>query len=314
MLHNVRAFVGVFLLCLGGCATPPQTSIVLNLPSETLPRHVELSEVPFFSQQAYQCGPASLAMVLSAVGEAVTPEILKPELYLPDEHGSLQVEMLATARRHSVLPYKLSPSLENLMRELDAGNPVIVLQNLAFSWYPVWHYAVVIGYDIDQAEIILRSGHESREILPMRTFEYTWARSDYWAMVLMPSGKLPVTADPISFISELSALERLSGPEHVHPSYFAALVRWPSNLAVQIGSGNNAYRLHRLDQAEAIFRLASKDHPESVAAFNNLAQTLEDQGRLDEALQAARHAVSLDGALAPTAKQTLGDIERHLGR
>jgi tetratricopeptide (TPR) repeat protein len=312
LIRNARCLVGVFLLCLGACATPPQTRLMLASPPASLPRHAELAEVPYFAQDAYQCGPASLAMTLSAAGIAVTPEILKPELYLPDLHGSLQVEMLAASRRHGAVAYQLAPELNDVLREVSAGTPVVVLQNLAFAWYPVWHYAVVVGYDLDNAEIILRSGPEKRQVLPMRTFEYTWARSGYWAMVALPPGKIPETAEENSFIAAASALEKIGDPERVQQTYLAALERWPGNLSAQIGIGNTAYKLHDLVRAESAFRQAAQDHPDSVAALNNLAQTLADQARYQEALEAARQADSLGGPLAQTAQATLADIERKM--
>jgi hypothetical protein len=307
---NARWLVGVFLLCLGACATPPQTRMMLGSPPSSLPRHTELTDVPYFAQDAYQCGPASLAMSLNAVGYSVTPEALKPELYLPDRHGSLQVEMLAAARRNGAVAYQLAPELNDVLHEIAAGTPVVVLQNLAFSWYPDWHYAVVIGYDINQAQIILHSGPEKRQVLPMRTFEYTWARSGYWAMVALPPGKIPVTAEANAYIAAVSAFERVNGSGQAQKAYVAALNRWPGNLSAQIGAGNAAYQLHDLARAEAAFRQAAHDHPGSVAAFNNLAQTLSDQARYQEALEAAQRAVSLGGPLAETAQQTLADIER----
>jgi hypothetical protein len=313
-IRNARFLVGVFLLCLVACANTPQTHLVLGSPSVSLPRHTELTEVPFFAQEAFQCGPASLAMSLNAAGIAVTPETLKPELYLPDRHGSLQVEMLAATRRHGATAYQLAPELNDMLREIAAGTPVVVLQNLAFGWYPIWHYAVAIGYDLDRAEIILRSGPEQRQILPMTTFEYTWARSNYWAMVALPPGKIPETAEETSFIAAASALEKTSDPGRAQSTYIAALNRWPGNLAAQIGIGNTAYRLHDLAQAETAFRQAAHDHPDSVAAFNNLAQTLADQARYEEALEAAHRAVSLGGPLAQVAQETLADIERRMKR
>lgn len=309
---NARLLVGVFLLCLGACASPPQMRTLLGSPPVALPKHVELTEIPFFEQEAYQCGPASLAMSLNAAGISATPEMLKPELYVPDQHGSLQVEMLAATRRHGAIAYQLAPSLSDMLREIAAGTPVVVLQNLAFSWYPVWHYAVVIGYDLDRAEIILRSGLEPRQILPMRTFEYTWARSGYWAMATLPPNKIPETADETSFIAAVSALEKMSDTGKALIAYRAALNRWPKNLTAQIGLGNVAYRLHDLDQAEQAFRSATIDHPDSAAAFNNLAQILTEQARYEEALEAANQAVSLGGALAPIAKETLGEIENRM--
>ncbi len=313
-IRNARSLVGVFLLCLGACATPPQTRLMLASPPASLSRHAELTNVPYFAQDAYQCGPASLAMVLNATGFAVTPDTLKPELYLPDRHGSLQVEMLAATRRNGAVAYQLAPDLNDVLREVASGTPVVVLQNLAFSWYPVWHYAVVIGYDLDRAEMILRSGPEQRQRLPMRTFEYTWARSGYWAMVALPPGQIPATAEATSYVAAVSALEKISGPERVQRTYIAALNRWPENLSAQIAVGNNAYQLHDLDRAETAFRQAAHDHPDSVAALNNLAQTLSDLGGYKEALDVARRAVSLGGPLSETAQQTLADIENKLAK
>jgi len=314
LIRNARFLVGVFLLCLGACAAPPQTRLMLGSPPASLPRHAELTEVPYFAQEAFQCGPASLSMSLNAAGITVAPETLKPELYLPDRHGSLQVEMLAATRRHGATAYQLAPELNDILREIAAGTPVVVLQNLAFGWYPVWHYAVAIGYDLDHAEIILRSGPEQRQILPMRTFEYTWARSGYWAMVVLPPGKIPETAEETSFIAAVSAFEKITDPGRAQSTYIAALNRWPGNLSAQIGVGNTAYRLHDLAQAETAFRQAAHDHPDSVAAFNNLAQTLADQTRYEEALEAAHRAVSLGGSLAPVAQETLANIERRMKR
>lgn len=314
LIHDARLLVGVFILCLSACANAPQTRFLLDYTPDNLPGHTELTEVPFFSQEAYQCGPASLAMSLNAAGIVVTPEILKPELYLPDRHGSLQVEMLAATRRHGAIAYQLAPNLNDMLREIAAGTPVVVLQNLAFGWYPIWHYAVVIGYDLDREEIILRSGPEQRQIIPITTFEYTWERSGYWAMVALPPGKIPETAEENSFIAAVSALEKISAPELAQKTYIAALHRWPGNLSAQIGVGNTAYRMKNLAQAEAAFRQAAQDHPDSVAAINNLAQTLADQTRYEEALETARRAVSLGGPLLQTAQETLAEIERKMKR
>lgn len=307
--YNARLLAGVLLLCLGGCASTPQTRAVLDTQNTSLPRHILLDKVPFFAQEDYQCGPAALAMSLSAAGLPATPEALTPQVYLPARQGSLQAEMLAATRRHGAVAYQLEPVLTNVLAEVADGTPVIVLQNLGLNWFAVWHYAVVVGYDLDQAKIILRSGRDRLQLLPMTTFEHTWARSGYWAMVTLPSGRIPATANETSFVSAVSAFERIGDPEHARISYLAALERWPGNLTAQIGVGNTAYKMRQLGEAEKAFRQAVQDHPDSVAALNNLAQTLVDQQRYEEALPIARRAVSLGGALADTAKETLRAIE-----
>src|SRR2546430_4967683 len=134
----------------------PQTAALRETLSPELQGKVELKDVPFFPQSEFQCGPAALATVLNESGVKVTPEDLVPEVYLPERKGSLQIEMLAAPRRHGLVSYQLAPRFEDVLRELSAGNPVIVLQNLGFGGG--WHYAVAVGYDYSYGELILRSG------------------------------------------------------------------------------------------------------------------------------------------------------------
>ena len=54
-----------------------------EMPASDLPRRVRLPSVPFYPQEAYQCGPAALAMVLDWSQANVNPEELTQELYTP---------------------------------------------------------------------------------------------------------------------------------------------------------------------------------------------------------------------------------------
>src|SRR4051812_28732603 len=85
-----------FAIVLSGCAgMAPQTyALEEQRPPDLAPR-VELTEVPFYPQDDYYCGPAALAMALNAAGLNVTPEELVDQVYLPGRKGSLQVEMLS---------------------------------------------------------------------------------------------------------------------------------------------------------------------------------------------------------------------------
>jgi tetratricopeptide (TPR) repeat protein len=307
-----RLVSGVFLVIwLGGCATP-QTQALLKANSSQLPQHVELSEVPFYPQETHQCGPASLAMVLNSAGDNVTPQELISQVYLPGREGSLQVEMLAATRRNGMFAYELAPKLDDVLAEVASGTPVVVLQNLALSWYPIWHYAVVVGYDLPRGEIILRSGLERRQELPLTTFEHTWERAGYWAMLALPPGTVPRTAAEASYMSAAVALEMTGRPKDAEAAYESALRRWPNNLTARIGMGNTAYALGDITRAEYAYRQATLDHPDSQIAFNNLAQILADQKRYPEALAAANQAVSLGGPEQAAALDTLEQIKRNM--
>ncbi len=309
--RHARLIAGVLLSAwLGGCATP-QTQALLAAHSRPTPR-VELAAVPFYPQEIHQCGPASLAMALNAAGAVATPQGLAAQVYLPGREGSLQVELLAATRRNGLLAYELAPKLDDLLAEVAGGTPVVVLQNLALSWYPVWHYAVVVGYDLDRGEIFLRSGREQRQVLPFTTFEHTWERAGYWAMLALPPGRMPRSATEAAYVSAAIALEKAGQPKSAEAAYAAALDRWPRNLAARIGAGNTAYGRGDLSRAEQAFRQAALDHPDSAVAFNNLAQTLADRQKYREALAAANRAVGLGGPELAAATETLEQIGKKM--
>jgi len=303
-LQNARLAAGVFILVvLQGCANlVPQTSALLEGMPEGLPLRVELTAVPFFSQNEYQCGPAALATLLVNAGVNTTPEALVPQVYLPARKGSLQVEMLAAARRHGLVSYQLAPSFTDLMRELNAGTPVIVLQNLGM--FDGWHYAVAVGYDYKLGILILRSGTTEREEMPFEVSEFVWKRSGYWAMVAVPPGQIPVTADEGRWLSSLVAFERLNEPSKNRAGYEAFLKRWPGNVNAAIGLANAYHALGELPLAEAALRRALARSPDSVVVLNNLAQTLSDQGRNGEALPLIERAASAGGPHAAAVAET----------
>jgi tetratricopeptide (TPR) repeat protein len=310
LIINARLIAGVFLLLLFSACSTPQTRALRTTPPSAIQLLAEISGVIYFPQEEYQCGPATLAMVFQHAGLKVEPEQLKDSLYIPDKQGSLQVEMLATTRRQGLLAYQLQPELQDVLTEINAGNPVVVLQNLALSWYPLWHYAVVIGYDLKREEIILRSGTTQRLAMPFTTFEHTWARGKYWAMLALPPARLPQTAIPENWVQSINALEHSSPYTYTGAAYTEAMQRWPNHLLVTIAAGNHAYRHGKLNQAEQIFLTATEQHPESVAALNNLAQTQSDLGKYDAALQAIARAIDLGGPLQVEVRKTQLEIEQ----
>lgn len=296
------------VLLLAGCATPQATALLASPPA-TLPQRVELSAVPFHPQEDYQCGPAALATTLAHAGVPVTPEELVPQVYIPARQGSLQAEMLAAARRRGFAAYPLSPRLEDLLREVADGTPVIVLQNLGFGFRPVWHYAVVVGYDLTSEEIILRSGKTRRLVLAFGAFERSWAGGGHWAMLTLPPGKLPATAAEDRYIGAAAALERVA-PEPARRAYATALERWPESLVARIGLGNAAYALRDLAGADAAYREATRRYPRSADAWNNLAQVAFELGRREEALAAAQRAVEIGGPRLAQYEATLRTVSQ----
>ena len=315
--RRARLIAGVFFLTAGssGCAVMlPQTGELANLWPAGLPERAELADVPFFPQEDYQCGPAALATSLASFGVKVGPEDLVGKVYLPARKGSLQAEMLAAPRGYDLLSYRLAPRLGDLLREVASGIPVVVLQDYGAWPVSLWHYAVVIGYDRGSGELMLRSGVKRRLAVPFAVFEYTWKKSDYWAMVTVPPGRIPATATESAYVEAIGAMERVGRPPAVQAAYAAFLARWPDNLKASIGLANVQHASGRLKEAETVLRHALERHPDSMVAINNLAQTLLDQSRGDEALSVIERAAGREGPFAAEIRETRAAILRRLGK
>ncbi len=282
----------------------PQTVALRDSWPAGLPQKTELTQVPFFPQKDYQCGPAALATSLANFKVKVTSDELIDQVYLPARQGSLQVEMLAAPRRYGMVSYQLAPRLEDLLREVAAGVPVVVLQNYGVGPFSKWHYAVIVGFDYQRGEVILRSGETERLTLAFPVLEYTWKASNYWAMVTLPPDRIAVTADESRWLEAVLAMERIGDALASKTAYASFLKRWPDNVTASVGMANRFHASGELNEAEHLLRRTTRRHPDSVPALNNLAQTLSDLGRHDEAMAVIDRAAALGGPFAASVAQT----------
>lgn len=281
---RARLLAGVVfsLLYLGACSHTVSRS---SLPDD-LPLQVELYDTPFYAQERYQCGPASLAMVLNKSGVAVQPEALVDRVYLPERQGSVATEMVATARSHGRLVYELTPSMDALLREVAAGNPVLVLQNLGLSWLPKWHYAVVVGYDLTTEQIILNSGVTERLQVPLSLFDRTWRRAKRWGITVLEPGMLPAGNDHFRYMSAAFALEQTRQDDKAIAAYRSASKRWPGESTVWLAWANLSYKRGFLADAEKALRSGLEYLPDNPQLWNNLAYVLAEKACYVGALRA----------------------------
>ena len=274
-----------------------------------------LEDTPYYPQQTYQCGPASLAMLLSASGATIYPEALVSQTYLPGRQGSLQLELLAACRQYNRIPYVIDPDVFSLIAELRAGRPVLVLLNLGLNILPAYHYAVVIGV-LPPNNIVLRSGGDQRLVMDMDHFLVKWNRASSWGMIVLIPGELPVDPDPVHYLSAVSAAELRGNFLLAMKGYKAARVAWPKDQTVMLALGNNYLSQDKYYEAEAIFSELITNNPDHIAASNNLAETLARQECYLQALFAVNRAVRvaerLNSPLKETVLQTRKEITQHL--
>jgi tetratricopeptide (TPR) repeat protein len=306
MPRPLHLLIGLGALCaVGGCATPDVAG--LREHADGLAQRAEVGGVPFHPQQEQFCGPAALATVLGWAGVPTDQDATASAVFTPGREGTLGHDLIGAARRHGRLAVPVA-DLPSLLAEVAAGHPVLVLQNLGLAWYPQWHFAVAVGYDLTSNELALRSGEQHRRLVSLDTFSRTWARAERWALVVLPPDRLPATGGEAAVLSAAAGLERAGRLQEAATAYDAVLRRWPGSLGGLIGQGNARYAAGDLDGAEAAYRAALGRHPDAAVAWNNLADVLAAQGARDEALSAARRAVDLGGAHAEVYRRTLEEI------
>lgn len=306
---GLRAITAAVVISLAACASRPPVLPALTLqPVAT----VELADTPFFSQDTYQCGPAALATVLNAAGVEARPAVLVDQVYVPERRGSLQVELLAATRRAGRVPYLIEPTLDALIAELEAGRPVLVLQNLGLGFLPVWHYAVVIGIDPEGDRVILRSGTERRQLQDARSFLRRWRLSDNWGMVVLRPGEMPADAQAQRYLGAVALAEPMLSAEARLRAYAVALEHWPTSPTASFGYAHALYGAGDLAAAQDVYEAIVARHPRHAAAYNNLALVLMDRGCKRQARAAAKRAFAIatddHPALVDAISETLRSI------
>jgi tetratricopeptide (TPR) repeat protein len=215
--------------------------------------------------------------MLGARNIAVTPDDLRAKVYIPDKKGSLTTELVAQARQHGLIVYRLRGELTDVFSEISQDNPVLVLENLGFNWLPRWHFSVVVGYDLAASTISLRSGDHLSYDANLALFQKTWRRAKSWAVVITDPNVLPRTAENVRFVNAANQLEQVGKTSAALEAYQAALDQWPNSTLALFGAGNTSYELVRYHQASKYFSAYIEQAPDSAAGWNNLAYSLMKQ-------------------------------------
>lgn len=277
----------ILLVILGGCS-----------PKEPLLPPEDHIKVPFVAPRSDLCAATSIEMVSSywQATDSYTPRLSQTELdartLIPEKGGTLQIELMATARVNGLLAYTLEPTFDALLRELKEQHPVIVLLNRSYAWYPLWHYAPVTGYDKKNQTILMHFSDQPNEAISVATFKRLWERSGNWGVVLLPPGHLPASASPEAFLRAAYDLEKTGMRDDAIVAYKSALKRWPKKTDILFALANAYYNAKKSTSAEKYYRRLLSIEPKHPLALNNLADLLCHRGRQNEAMAMIKKAVS----------------------
>jgi ABC-type bacteriocin/lantibiotic exporter with double-glycine peptidase domain len=171
------AFVLFSLIIFQGCAAGP--GIVTSEVSASIGSG-KVDKVPFYPQVSFQCGPASLAGVLSFFGEGVTPEEIAEAIFRRDIRGVVTLDMLLYARKRGFFAEWYNGSLEDIRRSVDERVPLIVMVDFGFAGIRKNHFMVVVGYTPEG--VIANSGKTREKLISWEYFRARWNRTKRWAL------------------------------------------------------------------------------------------------------------------------------------
>jgi len=143
-----------------------------------------IEDVPFYPQETYQCGPASLAGVLSYWGLNIPPAEIAAEIYSPKARGTWDLDMVLFAAKRGLRASQYQGSLEDLKRNIDSNQPLVVLVDQGFWVYQKDHYMVVVGYE--EGGLIVNSGKERHQLISLGRFLRDWERTNFWTLRITP--------------------------------------------------------------------------------------------------------------------------------
>lgn len=142
--------------------------------------------VPFYPQEDFFCGPASLSSILNFYGLMTNQEEIAKEIYVSKLKGSLTIDLLSYAKKNGFNAQFYKGSIEDLKKNIKAKKPLILFLNLGFNFFPVRHYLVVIGIDEGEEKVITYSGRKKNKVYSFETLLKAWKKTGYGTLKVLP--------------------------------------------------------------------------------------------------------------------------------
>lgn len=253
-----------------------------------------INGVPFFKQNAYQCGPSALASALNFYGKKLSPQEITDTIKKEEIKGTLNLELLIFPRRYGLITEMLLNDIEKLREYIKNKVPVLLLVDNGFSIYRIPHYILIIGFDENNDVFVAHWGNEGNKIVSSKELKKRWLRMGGWGFAIfslseeeMSSEQLNDTGVAMEFAEDLPSAERY---------YNKALEKNPKFCEPLFNLGNIYFKQGNFTKSEEFF-LKSLDVCEKKAdIYNNLAYVLHKIGRKREAVEYIEKALMLEPA------------------
>jgi ABC-type bacteriocin/lantibiotic exporter with double-glycine peptidase domain len=139
----------------------------------------KIIDVPFIKQKRFDCGPASVAMVINYYGIDADAEKIAKDFENENVVGTFTVDLLIAASEAGLDAHWVEGDIGKIKKEINAGRSVIVFLNLLMNPLPRRHFAVVVGYLSQNGKdyVILHSGETPYQMMPEKKFSKYFRRT-----------------------------------------------------------------------------------------------------------------------------------------
>lgn len=298
----------VALLLFAGCSSKNYDYLSID---KSIVESKRLS-LTIYPQEAYFCGPASLATLLTYQGVEFAYGDVVGTTFTPELLGSLQMEMKATARRYGLIPYTLNEGLAPVLSEISNNTPVLVLFNLGLTPLPAWHYAVVTGFDKAEKKVFLSAPKGDQTWMSFDDFEMFSKRGGSWAIVALKPPQLPIASNEAQMIRSITDMYDVGYKEQAKLAAINYVSTYPASSLGSVILANMYMEMQDYQSATAEYKRSIILKPHDPVLLNNLAQSLLRENKLQEAKQYALEAIDIGGVFLVEYQKTLEEIKRKL--
>jgi ABC-type bacteriocin/lantibiotic exporter with double-glycine peptidase domain len=177
---------GLVLLLAAACTTYRGTAHDVSparLASE--PGWILVHDVPYVQQQTeFECGAAAISMVVSYWTQQ-QPQAIAAHFRPVGERGIAAGTLRDYARGQGLASYLIAGTFEDIVRELEAGRPVLVgLSKPQAKNRVLDHYEVVVGLHRDRKLIVTLDPSEGWRENTLEGFAREWYTAGYVTLIV----------------------------------------------------------------------------------------------------------------------------------
>jgi len=168
------AMVAVYTGCASSGPNQDQRELVLPMAPQ--------------SNERNQCGPSTLASVLTFHGAEVTEETISKAIYSPTARGILLQDMAWYARTQGFQAELRTGTLDHLKLAVEERQPPVVLLDLGIASYRKPHFTAVTG--VTDGGVFQLGDQRADDFVRMDLFTRQWKRAGNQYLVITPAASL----------------------------------------------------------------------------------------------------------------------------